>query len=128
MVVLVFWCSRAGQERIIIELLRAGAPVHMRFAPRVLPLAVRLMQQQQYKLEWLESGKHWDWEGHDEVVGLVFDLRHAQEEERPVAGLQAKVARRERLLAAIEELEALPRRIEALELELQQEREGGGSG
>jgi len=79
------------QEHVTMELLRSGASVRPHHARRVLPLAVALMQRQEDELAWFESGKQWDWRGHDEVVGLVFDLQYASEDEALVARRREQV-------------------------------------
>jgi len=92
-------------DPLIFALLRSGASVKPRHARRVLPIAASVMQMQQDELEWFESGKQWDWRGHDEVVGLVYDLRYMGEDEEAAARRRAKVARIE--LQVNEEIEAL---------------------
>lgn len=79
------------QEQVVAELLSSGAPVKPVTARRVLPIAVSLMQRKKDRLAWLEWEKHWDWRGHDEVVGLVYDLRYMQEDEGEEAALLARV-------------------------------------
>lgn len=76
-------------KRVVAELLRAGAPVAPENAERVLPVAIEVMARQDDERALFESGRLWDWRGHEAVVGLVFDLQHAAEEEAIVAARKA---------------------------------------
>lgn len=110
--------SEVWHERAIAELLCAGAPAKPENAPRLLPILVSLMQRQDDELAWFALGKHWDWRGHDEVVGLVYDLRHMEED----------LAEEAMMRACLEKVKAELRARGQSVVDEPGERQSGGSG
>ena len=67
----------------------------------LLPIAATLMQQQEIDLYLFQSGRMWDWRGHEAMVHLALQDEEARFDERRVAERKAEVARLEAELRAL---------------------------